>query len=66
MKLSETGLTAQDIKDKVNKHMKGLTSWQRLQRISISMMKRENRIWTSMQELQLTQRVTVMRKLSKR
>ena len=52
MKLKDTGLTVQDIKDKVSKHMSVSISWQRPLRACISMMKKELHTSIFMQELQ--------------
>ena len=56
MRLKDTGLTSQDIKDKVNKYMietyERLISLQREQKICICTMKMVRNISTSMQESQ--------------
>lgn len=54
MKLKDTGLTFQDIKDKVDKYMietyERFDFWLRQQKISICMTKTELLIWIFMQE----------------
>lgn len=56
MKLKDTGLTVQDIKDKVSKYMietyERFDFWQRQLRACISMMKKELHTSIFMQELQ--------------
>lgn len=53
MKLEETGLTFEDIKEKVNKYMietyERMDFWQKVQKTSISTMRRAKNIWIFMQ-----------------
>ena len=51
MLLKETGLTAQDIKNKVGKYMNVLILWQTLQKICMFMMKTEMSTLTFTREL---------------
>ena len=52
MRLKDTGLTSQDIKDKVNKYTNVLISLRREQKICICTMKMVRNILISMQESQ--------------
>ena len=67
MKLKDTGLSVQDIKDKVNKYM--IETYERFDFLAetaegmyTSMMRKEHRILTSMQESLLTMQETVTRR----